>query len=179
MATAMVRRRPHAERSGRFSSFLWRRRLPQFASAPRGTCNVRSLRCLLRQCARLSNESCNTLIFLYRFLHGADVPSGRSSTPTVHSHLGFMPGPSRAVDQVRVHKSLTRTLCVVQSEIFMLQSPQWRLRLCAPSQSGLLLPLPPSPDTEVFEPLQAPRAGIISDVSELSQANPQDVLEWE
>ena len=35
-----------------------------------------------------------------------------------------------------VHKSLTRALCVVQSVMFYLQTPQWRLRLCAPSPSG-------------------------------------------
>ena len=106
-------------------------RLLQCAGVPRGTCNMWSLRCLLLPFAGVSNETCNTRIFLCCFLHCADVPSGMSSMPTVQQHLGCVPGPSRAVDRVRMHKSLTRTLCVVQSEMFNLRTPQWRLLLCA------------------------------------------------
>mmetsp|Transcript_26962 Transcript_26962/g.70901 ORF Transcript_26962/g.70901 Transcript_26962/m.70901 type:complete len:219 (-) Transcript_26962:992-1648(-) len=112
-------------------------RLLHCAGAPRGTCNMRIFRCRLLRCAGVSKETCNTRIFLCRFLHCADVPSGMSSMPTVQWHLGCAPGPSRAVDQVRVHKSFTRTPCVVQSEMFNLRTPHWRLLLCAPSPSCL------------------------------------------
>ena len=51
-----------------------------------------------------------------------------------------------------------------------------------PLPTAFLPPLPPSPSKEVSETLQTPVvpvAGRISDVSESSQADPQDVLEYE
>ena len=48
-----------------------------------------------------------------------------------------------------------------------------------PFPTAFLPSLPQSPDKEVAEPLQAPVACRISDVSESSQADSQDVLEYE
>ena len=68
--------------------------------------------------------------------------------------------------------------------MFYLQTPQWRLPLCTksfrpPFPTAFLPPLPQCPGKEVAKPLQAPVAGRISDVSESSQADSQDVLEYE
>ena len=109
---------------------------------------MRSLRCLLLQCASMSNKSCNTRIFLCRFLHCADVPSGMSKGRQLRSIW--------VACQVRL--------------------AQW---IRPPSPMAFLPPLPPSLYKKVSEPLQAPAAGRISDVSESSQADPQGVLEYE
>ena len=142
-----VRRRPHAERSGRFRLSLGD---VVFRSSPvhrEGTCNVRSLRCLLLQCAGMS---CNTRIFLCRFLLCADVPSGVGCPACRHFRSIWV------ACQVRL--------------------AQW---IRSSSPTAFLPPLPPSPDKEVSEPLQAPVADRISDVPESSQDDPQDVLEYE
>ena len=81
-----VRRRPHARGVVGFVFLQVMFRLAQCAGAPRGTCNMRSLRCLLLQCAGVSNETCNIgyscAVFCIAPMYRAGCPACRQFSST-------------------------------------------------------------------------------------------------
>lgn len=112
-----------------------------------------------------------------------DVQHADSSVaPGLRARSVARSGPS-AVAQVAHEDSVRCAERDVQLADTSLASSAFRSKsVMPPFPTAFLPPLPPSPDKEVSEPLQAPVASVagrISDVSESSQADPQDVLEYE
>ena len=162
MATAMVRRRPHAAKSGRFrlspgdvvffgAFFTARRcveRVAQHADIPVPFP-------ALRRCTEREVQHADSSV-----APGIRARSVARSGPSVGAQVAYE-------DSVRLCRARCSS-CRHLSGVFCFAHHVLQASL-----------LPRSPDKEVAEPLQAPVAGRISDVSESSQAESQDVLEYE
>ena len=175
MATAIViwvRRRPHAETSGRFRLSL--------DDVP-SRCPERDV-----QHAESSVPSSAVRRCVERDVQHADVPVPFSALcrcterDVQHADSSVAPG-LRARSVARSGPSAGAQ--VAYEDSVRLASSALRTKSVMPSFPTAFLPLlPSSPDKEVSVPLQAlvvPVAGRISDVSESSQADPQFVLEYE
>ena len=106
----------------------------------------------------MSNESCNTRIFLCRFLHYADVPSGRvqhadsSVAPGFRARSVARSGPSAGAQVASEDSVRCAERDVLLADTSVASSALRTKSFRPPFPTAFLPPLPQSPDKEVAEP---------------------------